>query len=83
VQFRRDALGASAQLPISPGTSVINGASVVLRGKLVAVRGEWIELDATITYQDGGGGPPTVLHREVHIPTASVLYVEFEGESGS
>lgn len=78
VQFRRDALGAGTTVPISPETSEINGASVVLRGTLRAVRGEWLELDVSIRYRDGAGGPERVLHRDIHIPTASVLYVEFD-----
>ena len=34
VQFRRDALGAAAPLPVSPTTGEINGASTTLVGKL-------------------------------------------------
>ena len=37
VQFRRDALGAAAALPVSPTTDSINGAATSISGTLVAV----------------------------------------------
>ena len=37
IQFRRDALGAGRELPISPDTDEINGASTSIVGKLIAV----------------------------------------------
>ena len=37
IQFRRDALGAAASLPISPNTGEINGASTTLVGTLQKV----------------------------------------------
>jgi hypothetical protein len=42
VQFRRDALGAAAALPISPQTGSINGAVVALNGKLEKTGVDWI-----------------------------------------
>ena len=42
VQFRRDALGASLALPIGPTTDSMNGASVNLKGKLLAVNKNWV-----------------------------------------
>jgi hypothetical protein len=44
VQFRRDALGAAADLPIPPATTNINGASVTISGKLKALDDNWLEL---------------------------------------
>jgi hypothetical protein len=46
VQFKRDLLGTHASLPVSPTADAINGASVSIRGKLVAVDQEWIVLEA-------------------------------------
>jgi hypothetical protein len=45
VQFRRDALGAAASLPVSPLTSSINGATTSVSGKLKAVSKDWIILE--------------------------------------
>tara|TARA_R110002126_G_scaffold4409_19_gene23231 strand:- start:2116 stop:2412 length:297 start_codon:yes stop_codon:yes gene_type:complete len=42
VQFRRDALGVSHGLPVSPTVDSMNGASVNLRGKLLAVDKNWV-----------------------------------------
>jgi hypothetical protein len=76
IQFRRDALGAAAALPISPDTQTINGAPIILQGTLQAVRGDWIHLDIAIEYRTGDGSPPRTIHRYVSIPTSSILYVE-------
>jgi hypothetical protein len=46
VQFRRgDALGGAAPLPVSPTTGSINGAEVVISGKLTGVDRDWVVLD--------------------------------------
>jgi hypothetical protein len=45
VQFRRDALGAAATLPISPNTSTINGAETTLIGKLIEVHSSSIVIE--------------------------------------
>ena len=37
IQFRRDALGAASNLPISPDTDEINGASTSITGRLMSV----------------------------------------------
>ena len=37
IQFHRDALGAASNLPISPDTDEINGASTSITGRLVSV----------------------------------------------
>lgn len=44
VQFRRDFLGASMDLPVSPATDGINGAMVSMSGKLKMVNEEWVVL---------------------------------------
>ncbi len=48
VQFRRDALGAAAPLPISPKTGEINGASTTLVGTLIKA-----EFNAIVVEADG------------------------------
>ena len=45
VQFRRDALGGGANLPVPPTTNSVNGAEVSLTGKLLRVDFDWILLD--------------------------------------
>ncbi len=45
VQFRRDILGASRELPVPPTTDVQNGASVSVSGKLLKVNREWVVLE--------------------------------------
>ncbi|QDV52788.1 hypothetical protein [Gimesia fumaroli] len=37
IQFRRDALGVAAPLPVSPTTSSLNGAKTSISGKLICV----------------------------------------------
>ena len=44
VQFRRDALGASADLPVPPTTSSINGADVSVSGKFSKMNEDWVVL---------------------------------------
>jgi hypothetical protein len=44
VQFKRDALGASANVPIPPGTDEVNGAKISVSGILKTVTSEWIHL---------------------------------------
>jgi hypothetical protein len=45
IQFRRDALGAAASLPIAPMTGSINGAETTISGVLKSSSGEWVVLD--------------------------------------
>lgn len=78
IQFRRDALGAAAALPISPETTGINGANVVLQGKLLGVDGDWLHVESTIEYREGSGGPPREIRRDYEVPVHSVLYLEFQ-----
>ena len=51
VQFRRDALGSGATLPVSPTTGSINGAEVAVGGKLVAVEGDGIVIEGLPPHQ--------------------------------
>jgi hypothetical protein len=63
VQFRRDALGASRDLPVSPMTGGINGATVAVVGKLRSFDDAWLAVD---TEKDG----------VVFIPKEVVLLVQ-------
>jgi hypothetical protein len=47
VQFRRDALGAAAALPVPPTTDSMNGAATSISGTLVAV-----EIDSVVVEVD-------------------------------
>jgi hypothetical protein len=42
VQFRRDALGGAANLPVSPTTNSVDGAKVSLSGHLTEANQEWL-----------------------------------------
>lgn len=63
VQFRRDALGAAASLPVSPRTGEINGASVTVAGELVRVTNTWVVIRTG--------------DHEFFIPKESILMLEF------
>lgn len=45
IQFRRDALGAGANLPIPPTTGSINGAATSIEGTLRRVTAEWVVIE--------------------------------------
>lgn len=45
VQFRRDVLGGSMDVPVSPTTDRINGVDVSVTGELVDMTSEWIVLE--------------------------------------
>jgi hypothetical protein len=62
VQFRRDALGAGANLPISPMTSGINGAETALSGTLKRATPDWIVIEMS--------------GREITIPKSVILLIE-------
>jgi hypothetical protein len=68
VEFRRDALGSAAPLPVSPKTDSINGADVVQVGKLAAVEGRGLILEET-------GAQPV----KFWIPYPVILSVKFTG----
>jgi hypothetical protein len=63
VQFRRDALGAGAALPIPPMTSGINGAETCISGTLKRSSSDWVVIEG----KDG---------HEIVIPTAVILLIE-------
>src|SRR5262245_53890244 len=46
VQFRRDALGAAASLPVPPMTGSINGADTAISGTLKSTSDDWVVLDS-------------------------------------
>ena len=66
VQFRRDALGASANLPVPPTTSSINGANVSVGGKFSKMNEDWVVL------KGGNKG-------EIWIPRSVILLLEVGG----
>jgi hypothetical protein len=64
IQFRRDALGAAASLPISPLVQGINGASTSVSGTYQGESGDWISVRV-----DTG---------TVWIARSSILLIEFK-----
>jgi hypothetical protein len=66
VQFRRDALGSGAPLPVSPLTNGINGADVSMGGELLAAEGDGI----VIQHSHNG---------RIWIPNHAILLIEFSG----
>ena len=62
VQFRRDALGTAASLPVAPTTGSINGAQTAIGGKLLMVNSEWVLLN------NGN---------DLWIPRASILLIQY------
>jgi hypothetical protein len=63
IQFRRDSLGAAADLPISPETDSINGATVSLHGTIRSAGGDWICIE-----RKGA---------EIWIPKANILLIRY------
>ena len=63
VQFRRDALGAAASLPISPTTGGINGVDTAISCTFKSTRDDWIIV--------------TRAGKEVWIPKSVILLIEF------
>jgi hypothetical protein len=64
IQFRRDALGAAASLPIPPTTGNINGASTCVSGTFKSSSGEWVVI--------GQGGS------ETWVPKSVILLIQFQ-----
>jgi hypothetical protein len=64
IQFRRDALGAAANLPIAPTTGSINGAETCLGGQLKMVSSDWVVLD-------------NLKGNDIWIPRAAILLIQF------
>ena len=63
VQFRRDALGAAANLPVSPMTQGINGADTAISCRYKSTREDWVIVDRA--------------GREIWIPKSVILLIEF------
>jgi hypothetical protein len=63
IQFRRDALGTAAALPVNPMASSINGAETSVAGTLKMVSPEWVVLDLS--------------GREVWVSKSVVLLIQF------
>ena len=62
VQFRRDALGAAANLPVSPTTHSINGAETCVMGTLKRATAEWVVIEKNA--------------KEIWIPKSVILLIE-------
>ncbi len=62
IQFRRDALGAAAPLPIAPMTVNINGADTNITGTVMRTTAGWIVLE-----KEGG---------EIWIPKGVILLIQ-------
>ncbi len=75
VQFRRDMLGRASDLPVSPTTNSINGVTVAIEGKLLAINRDAILIErqnpAYIINEK-----PKITH--VWIPRSYILLIEFE-----
>ena len=69
VQFRRDALGASASLPISPTTYNINGAEVSIGGRFSRMDDSWVVLTAFKNDKK----------EEIWIPHSVILFIKVDG----
>jgi len=63
VQFRRDALGAAASLPVPPMTAQINGADTSISCTYKSTRDDWV-----IVNHAG---------KEVRVPKSVILLIEF------
>lgn len=63
IQFRRDALGAGAALPIPPMTGMFNGAETSISGTLKRSSSDWVVIEG----RDG---------REILIPKSVILLIE-------
>jgi hypothetical protein len=63
IQFRRDALGTAATMPVPPMTDNINGAETSISGTLKSSAGAWVVLDH--------GGV------EVWIPKTAILLIKY------
>jgi hypothetical protein len=63
IQFRRDALGTAASLPVPPMTGNVNGADTSISGTVKSVTEEWVVLD-------GANG-------EIWIPRTVILLIQY------
>ncbi|MEM9294944.1 MAG: hypothetical protein AAGA57_04005 [Planctomycetota bacterium] len=71
IQFKRDVLGASGDLPVSPTADSIHGASLSIRGSLVTMNRDWV----VIKQED-------VAVAEVWVPRANVLLLSIRRQGG-
>jgi hypothetical protein len=64
IQFRRgDSLGGGGNLPVSPTTNSINGATVSLSGKIIKIEADWVVVE---TKQE-----------EIWIPKSAILLIQY------
>lgn len=63
VQFRRDALGAAADMPVPPTSDSHNGAALSSSGQFVRLTSDWFVMNRE--------------NAEVWIPVEAILSVEF------
>lgn len=77
VQFDRSALGAAANLPISPTTGAINGAQTAIGGKLLEVSPEWILLESLTPHASG------VMVERFWIPRSKILMITTRVDRGN
>ena len=72
IEYRRDALGAGAALPIGPEVDETNGSQVCTHGKLTAVEGEGIVVEEAL--------PRITTTFTFWIPFHAILNVRFQRE---
>ena len=63
IQFRRDALGTGASIPVPPMTDNMNGADISISGTLKSTAGDWVVLEVGI--------------REVWVPKTVILLIKY------
>jgi hypothetical protein len=73
VQFRRDALGGGANLPVSPMSYGINGADVCIIGKVEKVQPGWLSVRVVKNNETVNGKP---VESVVCVPLQSILLIE-------
>ncbi len=77
IQFDRASLGSGASLPVSPTTESINGEETAIRGNLIAINEEWIQVRVS-TLQNNG-----TLIKDIWIPKKKILLIQrsiFQGK---
>jgi len=68
IQFRRDFLGASADMPVTATQSIVGEAEVGVGGTLRKMTAEWIVIESQ--------------GRDLWIPRASILYMDVTKKQG-
>jgi hypothetical protein len=74
VQFRRDALGAGANIPVSPTVNISDGASVSIGGQFQGINHEAILLE----YDGINAENQRVRPCQLWIPKSSILLIEYD-----